>query len=152
MAKSENALLVRQRVVRACLDRFDKKPRQYGSVDCVKSTAFVLRKAKVKIPMLKGKTYGSRGKAKALLDETGYACLVECIDALGLERIAPLATLPGDIIALPVPDSDPFGASLFIVHTAGAHRAFGFDPMTSCFEVGLPDLSACLAAWRVPHG
>lgn len=150
--KSENALLVRQRAVAACLKRFDKKQRQYGAVDCVKSTAMVLRAAKVKIPMLKGKTYGSRGKAKALLAETGYATLVDCLDALGLERIAPLASLPGDILALPVPDDDPFGASLFIVHTAGAHRAFGFDPMTSCFEVGVPDLSACFAAWRVPFG
>ncbi|MFW6299954.1 MAG: DUF6950 family protein [Oceanicaulis sp.] len=109
MAKSKNALLARQRAVSACLDRFDKRPRQYGSVDCVKSTAFVLRKARVKIPMLKGKTYGSRGKAAKLLEETGYATLVECLDALGLERIAPLATLPGDILALPVPEDDPFG-------------------------------------------
>lgn len=152
MAKSENALLVRKRAVSACLDRFNQKPRQYGSVDCVKSTAFVLRKAGVKIPMLKGKTYGSMGRAKAVLEESGHASLIECLDALGLERIAPLHTLPGDIIALPVPETDPFGASLFIAHTAGANRAFGFDPLTSCFGVGVPDLSTCLAAWRVPHG
>jgi hypothetical protein len=132
--------------------RFREKKRQYGSVDCVKSTVFVLRKAGVKIPFLKGKTYGSRATAKAILEQTGCATLVDCMDALGLTRIAPLATLPGDIIALPVPEGDPFGASLLIVHTAGAHRVFGFDPQDSRFRVGVPELAACLAAWRVPHG
>ena len=152
MANPENVLLARRRVVDSCLARFNDKRRQYGAVDCVKSTAFVLRAAGVKIPFLKGRTYGSRGKANEILEETGCATLVECLDALGLERIAPLATLPGDIIALPVPAGDPFGASLFIVHSAGAHRAFGFDPADSTFRVGVPDLAACLAAWRVPHG
>lgn len=150
--KPENPLLARDRAVRACVERFNKKRRQYGSVDCVKCTAMVLRSAKVKIPFLKGKTYGTKKRAAELLRATGHESLVECMDALGLERIAPAATLPGDVIALPVPEDDPFGASLLIVHTSGARRAFGFDPLTHQFEVGIPDLSICMAAWRVPHG
>lgn len=145
-------LLIRNEAVAACQARFDGKARQYGAVDCVQSTRVILRKAGVKIPQLKGKTYGSRGKGAALLRATGYASLVDALDALGLERVAPAATLPADILALPVPDDDPFGASLFVVTAAGARRAFGFDPITSRFAVGAPDLTACLAAWRVPFG
>jgi len=152
MVDRQNHLLVRDRVVRECVARFNKKRRQYGSVDCVKSAAFVIRKAGVKIPYLKGKTYGTKKRAAELLRATGHATLVEATDALGLERIAPAATLPADIIALPVPADDPFGASLLIVHTSNARRAFGFDPLTHQFEIGVPVLSACLAAWRVPHG
>lgn len=149
---STSPLLPRQQAVAACLDRFSGKPRQYGAVDCVRSSVIVLRAARVKIPFLKGATYGSRGKAAQLLKSTGHDTLVDCLDALGLERIAPLKTLPGDILALPVPDDDPFGASLFVVTAGGARRAFGLDPITSRFAVGAPDLSLCLAAWRVPFG
>lgn len=151
MAKPEHGALVRQRAVAACLKKFDGRARKFGQADCVKLAALALRKQRVAVPLLRGVQYRSLTSAVRALQDTGCADLCEAVDALGLARIAPAMTWPGDLIAMPVPDDDPFGASLMVVHTAGARRVLGFDGHGT-IRVVQPDLKACLAAWRVSHG
>jgi hypothetical protein len=151
MAKPEHNSLVRQRAVSACLKKFDERPRKFGSADCVKLAALALRKQRVAVPLLRGVQYRSLTSAVRALEATGCADLCEAMDALGLSRIGPAMTWPGDILAMPVPDEDPFGASLMVVHTAGARRVLGFDGH-GVIRVVQPDLTCCLAAWRVANG
>ncbi len=151
MAKPEHGALVRQRAVSACLKKFDGRARKFGSADCVKLAALALRKQRVSVPLLRGVQYRSLTAAVRALESTGCADLCEAVDALGLARIPPAMTWPGDLIAMPVPDEDPFGASLCVVHTAGARRVLGMYE-DGVIRVLQPDLTKALAAWRVANG
>jgi phosphomannomutase len=141
-------LIKRQRTVEAVAKKFVDRRRKYGEVDCVRLSALALRKGGHTIPALRNQRYKSIKGARDALHSAGYSTLIEAVDDMGLAEIAPLSTLPGDLIAMPVPDDDPFGASLMVVHTAGAKRVIGFDGDGS-IRVVVPDLSACLKAWRV---
>lgn len=151
MTKPLPVLIKRQRAVEACEKKFVNRKRKFGETDCVRLAALALRKQGVAVPALRNLRYKSiKGAADALLD-VGYSNLIEAVDDLGFASIAPLSTLPGDLIAMPVPDEDPFGASLMVVHTAGAKRVIGFDGF-GVLRVVVPDLSVCVKAWRVSRG
>ncbi|XBQ15795.1 MAG: hypothetical protein ABL308_12660 [Oceanicaulis sp.] len=151
MKKGVHPAAARQRAVSACLKKFDERALSFGKADCVRLAALALRKQGVAIPLLKGVQYRTRVGAMKALAASGFSDLCAAVDALGLARIAPASAWPGDLIAMPTPDGDPFGASLMVVHTAGARRVIGLDGH-GVFRVVAPDLSCCLAAWRVDHG
>lgn len=144
-------LIKRQRAVDACLTKFRDRPRKFGQADCVRLAALALRKQGVPVPKLRGLSYRSKKQAEGALKDLGFETLIEAVDDLGLAQIAPLSALPGDLIAMPVPEDDPFGASLMVVHTSGSKRAIGFDGEGS-IRLVIPDLSACIKAWRVSNG
>jgi hypothetical protein len=158
MQNPSRRTLARQRAVSACLKKFDGRPQAFGKADCVKLTALALRKQGVAVPLLRGVQYRSLTGAVRALEATGCCDLIAAVDALGLARLegepgepAPARTWAGDVIAMPVPDEDPFGASLMVVHTAGARRVIGFDG-EGVIRVVEPDLNLCIAAWRVSGG
>jgi len=158
MAKSQHVALIRQRAVSACLKTFDERALSFGKADCVKLAALALRKQGVTVPLLRGVRYGSKTRALSALKATGCVDLCAAVDRLGLVRLegepgetAPARTWPGDLIAMPAGKDDPFGASLCVVHTAGARRVIGLFE-DKVFRVVKPDLALCLAAWRVSRG
>jgi len=151
MEKAEHIMLVRQRAVSVCVKRFNERALAFGSNDCVKMAALALRKQRVTVPLLRGVQYRSKTKALSALKASGCIDLVDAVDRMGFVRIAPAMTWPGDLIAMPASDGDPFGCSLCVVHTAGASRVLAVheDRVIRVIE---PDLSKCLAAWRVSNG
>ncbi len=150
--------LARQRAVSACLKKFDGRTLAYGKADCVKLAALALRKQGVAVPLFRGVQYRSLTGAVRALKASGCCDLIAAVDVLGLARLegepgeaAAARTWAGDLIAMPAPDEDPFGASLMVVHTAGARRVIGFDG-EGVIRVVEPDLDLCVAAWRVSGG
>lgn len=150
MANDGHNLLLRQRAVKACLDRFAGQRLEWGRRDCVKLAALALRKQGVPVPLLKGVRYSSAATGLRRLQELDHDDLAAAVDATGLPRIAPAMALPGDLVALPGRDGDPFAVSLMVVVTAGCARLLGLDG-TGRFAVIAPaGLYEC--AWRVTRG
>ena len=134
----------RSKAVQACMDRFAGKPFQPGVRDCGKLAAHVLHGMGRKATLLTGWRGRSWASAIAYLKAEGFGSLDALMDALGLERIAPAAALPGDIIALPT-DAEGFGCSLSVALDNG--RVLGLNPATGLIEPMIPHLFVC--AWRV---
>ena len=147
--KAESALLVRQRAVSACLHRFEGAPLIWGKTDCVRLCALALRKQGHAVPLLKGVRYSSEQTALRRFREQKIESLCEAVDALGLVRIAPAMALPGDLIAMPPGEGNPFGAALGVIHTPAARRIIAASDDTHEFRVLAPDLSQALCVWRV---
>lgn len=94
--------MVRRRdAAQATLDRFKDVPLRLGRNDCVRMVAFHLRKLGRKVKLPASGAYASARSGKRLLAEMGHADLAAAVDAHGLERIPPAATVVGDILMLP---------------------------------------------------
>lgn len=137
-------MLKRAAATQACMDRFAFKPVEPGVRDCGKLAAHDLhhmgRSAKL-LNGWKGRTWAS---AVRYIRGEGFADLVELIDAMGLERIAPAAALPADLVAMPT-DADGFGCSLAVALDNG--RVLGLNASTGLIEPLIPRMFVC--AWRV---
>lgn len=147
--KKTSALLLRQRAVSACLTRFEGVPLIWGKTDCVRLCALALRKQGHAVPLLKGVRYSSEQTALRRFKEQKIETLCDAVDALGLVRIAPAMALPGDLIAMPPGEGNPFGAALGVIHTAASRRIIAASDDTLEFRVLAPDLSQALCVWRV---
>ena len=140
-----NTMLKRAAATQACMDRFAYKPVEAGVRDCGKLTAHALHKQGRSAKLLNASRHRTWRGALAYLKRTGFASLVDLIDAMGLERIPPAAALPGDIIAMPTDDANGFGCSLTVALDNG--RVLGLNPATNQIEPMIPHLFVC--AWRV---
>ena len=89
-----NPMIRRQQAAQATIDRFVGKTYRPGTRDCIKLAAFVLRQRGYKLPLLKGLKWSSEAEALRALRRTGFATLVDAVDALELPQIAPAAALP----------------------------------------------------------
>jgi len=136
-------MIRRVAAAQATLDRFKDQPHRFGKCDCIRLTAFHLRKLGYKPPLSKGGSYASYRGAKAALKRAGYASVAEAVDALGLERIPPAAAMVGDILQLPAVDE--LGA---LTVALGNGRVLGFHE-DAIGAVVLQPLEF-VAAWRVP--
>lgn len=134
----------RARAARACMERFEGKAFEIGKRDCVKLAAHALHVMGVKVAPLKGVRYSTLAGAVRAMRQTGFADLVEAMDALGLTRIAPARATAGDIVALPTGADCPFGCSLTVAIGNGA--VLGFHETTGVGCAIRP--KAYLAAWR----
>lgn len=124
----------------ACVERFQGKAFELGKRDCVKLACHALHTMGVAVPPVKGAAYTSKAGALKALRRTGFAGLVEAVDSLGLERIAPARATAGDIVALPC--DSPFGAVLTVAIGNGV--VLGFQNGIGCAIRP----TAWLAAWR----
>ena len=140
---------LRARAAQACVDTYSGKRLKIGTTDCVRMARKSLHVQGVSTSILKGRSYRSRKAALAVLDDLGCASLVDALDCVGaLERIPPACAWPGDIIAMPAEDGDPFGCALHV--RLSDQKTIGFaDGRCGIFRA---DLSKALAAWRVHHG
>jgi hypothetical protein len=138
-------MIRRQAATQACMDRFAFKPVKPGVRDCAKPAAHVMHKMGHSAKLLNGSRHTTWAGALKYIRRLGFKDLVELMDATGLERIAPAAALPCDIIALPVAEDDPFGCSLSVALDNG--RVLALNPLSGLIEPMVPHLFVC--AWRV---
>lgn len=140
-----STMLKRAAATQACMDRFAFKPVEPGVRDCGKLGAHAMhhmgRNAKL-LNGWKGKDWGS---ALRYIRRQGFGSLVEMIDAMGLERIAPAAALPADLIAMPTDEENGFGCSLAVALDNG--RVLALNPASGLIEPMIPRMFVC--AWRV---
>jgi hypothetical protein len=138
----KNPMIRRIEAVEATIARFQGKPLKYGRDDCVRMSAFVLRKLGVKTPLLKAGTYSSEISARRAMKKMGFATLPEAVDAVGLPQIAPALALPGDILALKADHGDDVALAVAV----GNGRALGFWEGAGVCTVFQP--LAFETAWR----
>ncbi len=124
----------------ACIDRFGGKAYQPGKNDCAILAAHLLHQYGIKVPAMKGRKYRTEAAALRTMRAAGYHDLIEAIDALGLQRIAPAAARTGDLVGMPC--DGPWGCALTVA--VGNGRVFGF--LDGIAQVQIP--AAFTAAWR----
>lgn len=138
-----NSLVKRQRAVTATQQKFTGKTFTLGSVDCAKLVGFHLKRLGYKVPFSKGGSYKTPLQAQAALRRAGYETLMDALDGLGLERIAPAAALLGDVVSF---DSGHKIGALGVVVGNGNMLAFHEShELPVIMTMGKID-----AAWRVP--
>lgn len=141
-------MLKRAAVTQACMDRFAGKPLDWKARHCGKLAAHAMHGLGRSAKLLNACRAETAKGAAAYLKREGFASLAELMDATGLERIAPAAARPGDIIAMPVADDDPFGCSLAIALDNGRILGFQADETgEKVCQVLVPH--EFLTAWRV---
>ena len=126
----------------ACIDRFNGKPYHAANRHCGKLAAHALMKMGRSAKLLTASRHTTEAGAIRYLRQTGFADLVALMDAMGLERIAPAAALPGDIVGLP--SGDAFGCSLSVA--VGEGLVLGLVEGAD-FQILIPH--DFVAAWRV---
>lgn len=136
-------MIRRQQAAQATVDRFLDQPYQLGKNDCVRLAAFALRKMGRRPQLGKAGSYSSPLGAVRALKRAGFDTLAAALDALGLDRIAPAAALPCDILLVPGPA--PFDGALYVA--VGNGRAIGFHDEVPGATILQP--VQFIAAWQV---
>jgi hypothetical protein len=136
-------MIRRQQAAQAAVDRFKGQPWELGKNDCVRMTAFVLRKMGHRPQLGKAGSYKTGTGSLLALKRAGYDTLAAALDGLGLERIAPAAARVADIIM--IPGEAPLDGALTI--SVGNGRVLGFHEDVSTAEILQP--MEFLAAWRI---
>lgn len=136
-------MIKRAAATQACMDRFAGRFYAPGTRDCGKLAAHALHKLGRKAKLLTASRHTTEAGAIRYIRKAGFKDLVELMDAVGLDRIPPAAALPGDIIAMAMPEGDPFGCSLTVALDNG--RILGFKD--GVCQVLVPH--DFVTAWRV---
>lgn len=139
----DHALIRRRDAAQQTLDAWSARPMKLGSADCVRMVAAHLRMLgyQVKLPPAGG--YRTVNSAMKALADAGYASIGEALDAIGLERIAPAATIVGDIMLMPA--AHELGA---LVVCVGNGRVVGWHDEVPGGTIVMQPVEM-LAAWRV---
>jgi hypothetical protein len=135
-------LIKRQQAVKATMERFHGKSFVLGSVDCMKMVGFHLKRLGIKVPFAKGGPYKSALSAQAALRRAGHKTVMDVMDSLGLERIAPAAALIGDVVACPA--DNPLGALAIVVGNGNMLAFHESHEQPVIMTMGMVD-----TAWRV---
>ncbi len=128
------------KAAQACIDRFNGKAYEPGKRDCAILAAHLLHQYGVAVPVMKGLRYSTEAGAVRALKRTGCRDIMEAVDRIGLERIAPAAARTGDLVGLPC--EGPWGCALTVA--VGNGRVFGF--LDGRAQVVQPH--AFVTAWR----
>ncbi|MBW6522400.1 hypothetical protein KZ810_02715 [Sphingomonas sp. RHCKR47] len=137
-------LIRRRDATQATLDAVKGKPFRLGRNDCARIAAAHLRRMGHRVKLPASGSYASPRTAMKALKDRGFADLLEAMDGMGFERIAPAAALVGDVLALPTASSI---GCLVVVLTNG--RALGF--VDDFAEASVIQPVEYAAAWRVPY-
>lgn len=92
----------------ATVDEFLGKPFQWGRSDCARMIAAHLRRLGYKVQVPSKGSYATPKSALKALRARGFESMMDAIDAVGLDRIAPAEAVAGDIVC--GASGDPFGA------------------------------------------
>ncbi len=133
----------RQRAAQAVVDRFLHTVLAFGERDCIRLGATALREMGRPAGLTRAGSYSTLLGATRAMKRAGFADLVEAVDAQGLERIAPAAALPADLVMLPA--EAPFGGALTMA--VGNGRVIGWHDDVDTAEILQP--IAYIAAWRL---
>jgi hypothetical protein len=140
----ETPLMRRMRAAESAVARFAGEPFAWGSSDCVRLVAHVMRDLGRSPPLREAGDYKTLLGARRALKRTGQPTLEAWVDSWGLKRIPPAFALPADIVALPGVDGDM--PALTVVLSNG--RLFGFLEGVGKVMT-LTDPNAPLTAWSV---
>lgn len=136
--------LVRRRdAAQACIDRFNGRPLDWGSVDCAKIAGHLLHKLGIKQRILKGATYRSEIGAIKHLRTHGHAKLADAVDAVGLPPIPPAMAVVGDLLAMPV-EGELWDCALVVAVGNGRVLGVYSDGVVRVMQPQVP----ALFAWR----
>lgn len=133
--------LVRQAAAQAVVHRFHYKPFVWGTADCLRLSALLLRGMGHKVSLAKAGAYSSGPGAARALARNGYADMGEALDGFGLLRMPHAYVRIADLVGLPA-----VGGALGIGVYLGNHRVICF--VEGLGHVGQPHEIA--TAWRVP--
>lgn len=139
-------LLLRNEAAQAAIDAFLFKPFAWGSADCAALAIVCLTALGHRDPLAKMRGYTTAIGAKRTLRHLGHATIEGVLDAMGLERIAPASSLPGDIVAMPSDHGDGWPA---LGVNVGQNRVLGFFDVGSGGRGDFIALQAATSAWRV---
>ena len=143
----KSPLVRRVEIAQEALDTFGGKPFAWGVNDCARLAALVLRRAGYKPNLSQFGDYRSDLSALKALKRRKMGSVLDWIDSVGVMRIAPAATLPGDLISFP-------GASgwdgLAVVLGNGRVLAFAGDVEFHACSIIAAKLELATAAWSVP--
>lgn len=146
---TEHSLILRARAAQATLDEWKTRAFRLGEADCARLAASHLRRLGHRIKLPAARSYRTVKSAEAALDKLGLATMVDALDALGFERIAPACALVGDIIQMPSdPDRAVVSSRLASLTVAmGNGRVLGWHPDAPAGAVVMQPLQM-VAAWR----
>ena len=143
----KNPLVRRVEIAQAALDTYLGKPFGWGTNDCARLAAFVLRRAGYAPNLAQFGNYRTDLSARKALKARKMRNVLDWIDSIkGLGRIAPAATLPGDLIAFP---GQGGWEGLAVALGNGRVLAFTEAADGTCAVVDA-DLGQAVAAWSVP--
>jgi hypothetical protein len=143
MSTREHALVRRRDAAERTLRTWETRPQKLGSADCVRMTAAHLRLLGYKVKLPPAGSYRTVNSAMKALEKAGHDSISAALDALGLERIAPAATIVGDIILMPA--EHELGALVIVM---GNGRVAGWHDDHAEGVVVMQPLQM-IAAWRV---
>lgn len=134
--------------VQSTMDKYKEQHFEWGKADCFSLVCNTLVELGHDNPMEHLRPYRSPLGALRTLRKDGKSSLADLIDSWGFERIAPLATLPGDVVG-------------FVCGEGGWDYSLGIvidQARTIAFKEGLPPVGglsvgpvrAAVIAWRVP--
>lgn len=130
-------------VFSATRSAFDERPFSWGTVDCIKVTAFHLRGMGHAVRFGTSGSYRTALGASRALARAGHATLCDAIASVGLIEIPPAACLLGDILV--GPGTDAFEAIGIYV---GNEAIYAFHEGTDVMSIGRILDHGRLRGWR----
>ncbi len=118
----------------------------WGESDCVKLGVSHLRAMghHLALGLHKAGTYRTAIGAKRALKRAGHDSIAAALDGVGLERIAPAMTLPGDVIL--TPGTEGWHALAIVI---GNGAVFGFAEGSDTIEVIRIGNWSAAEAWQI---
>lgn len=138
----DHVLIRRRDAAQVTLDTWSTRPQKLGTADCVRMVASHLRLLGWQVRLPPAGSYRTVNSAMKRLQLAGYASIAAALDALGLERIVPAATIVGDIILMPA--EHELGALVVVM---GNGRVAGWHDAHAEGVVVMQPLEM-IAAWR----
>jgi uncharacterized protein YfaT (DUF1175 family) len=135
-------------IAQAALKKFQGVGFKWGDADCAKLALFVAKTAGHRVSLSRFGNYASERTARRALKAEGLSSMVEAVDSFKvLKRIAPLAALPGDLIAFP--GSEDGWDSITVA--LGNSRVLGFTEQAErgACSIIQAKITLALAAWSV---
>ena len=143
----KHLLVVRVAIAQAALDTFLGQPFAWGSGDCAKLAAFVMSRAGLSPNLHQFGSYRTDRMALRALKGRKFRTVVDWVDSVkGVERIAPAACLPGDLIAFPG-EGGWHGLTVYL----GNRRVLGFTETATdgACSIIAANMQFAEAAWKV---
>lgn len=136
-------LLRRHAAADAAVRRFRDRPLRAGTNDCVRMSAFVLRKLGYGSKLPKSGEYRSMTSGLRRLRDLGFDSVEAALDSMGLVRTTLARAMPADIIAVPGENALP---ALWIALPNG--RALGWHADSDRCAIIQPTLTDA-TVWSV---
>ena len=143
----KSLMVVRVAIAQAALDTFLGQPFAWGTGDCAKLAAFVMTKAGLRPNLAQFGQYRTDREALRALKTRKMRTVLDWVDSVrGVERIAPAACLPGDLIAFPG-EGGWHGLTVYL----GNGRVLGFTETAAdgACSIIAANMQFAEAAWKV---